>query len=454
MRRHFRRAGAGGRLLLQTAPSLAGQKARLGGASAQAVGARLSRFRAGRATRWRCALPVTTPRVHRQYAPEGQEARAVYEAMEQARCESIGARRDVGSGRQPFRHARRALRARRLCRRDRALRGAAGRCAGADRARKAHRPDAAPLRRSPWWICGAAGSRIAARMRSTACSRASTARRISPPASRSLLAALDLAEDIGEENEDLDEDQQPEGGEDQSSENSSGESEEMEGEDTAEAQESEMPGSEEEMGESEAGDTYADAFPGPERAMRRPRMPARRSVPTSLSATSRTPITRSSPTRFDEVVLAEDLCETAELDRLRAFLDKQLVNLQGAVSRLANRLQRRLMGAAEPVLGFRSGKRALARPRPACRGSLSIRCSRSPSSRRRTPTSATPSSRCSLDNSGSMRGASDHGCGGVCRHSRPHAGALRREGGDPRPSPRARGRAASRARRGSAPTSR
>ena len=46
---------------------------------------------------------------------------------------------------------------------------------------------------------------------------------------------------------------------------------------------------------------------------------------------------------FDEEILAEELCEEAELDRLRAFLDKQLSHLQGAVGRLANRLQRRLM---------------------------------------------------------------------------------------------------------------
>src|SRR5690606_31421462 len=39
----------------------------------------------------------------------------------------------------------------------------------------------------------------------------------------------------------------------------------------------------------------------------------------------------------------EELCDEEELDRLRAFLDKQLANLQGIVGRLANRLQRRLM---------------------------------------------------------------------------------------------------------------
>ena len=38
---------------------------------------------------------------------------------------------------------------------------------------------------------------------------------------------------------------------------------------------------------------------------------------------------------FDETITAEELCDEAELDRLRAFLDKQLAHLQGAVGRLA-----------------------------------------------------------------------------------------------------------------------
>ncbi|MBX7495395.1 cobaltochelatase subunit CobT [Qipengyuania sp. 6B39] len=48
-------------------------------------------------------------------------------------------------------------------------------------------------------------------------------------------------------------------------------------------------------------------------------------------------------TRFDEVVEAPELCDNEELDRLRAYLDSQLAGLQGIVTRLANRLQRRLM---------------------------------------------------------------------------------------------------------------
>lgn len=48
-------------------------------------------------------------------------------------------------------------------------------------------------------------------------------------------------------------------------------------------------------------------------------------------------------TQFDEVVAATDLCDDEELGRLRAYLDQQLVHLQGIVTKLANRLQRRLM---------------------------------------------------------------------------------------------------------------
>mgnify|MGYP001242956947 CR=1 FL=1 len=47
-------------------------------------------------------------------------------------------------------------------------------------------------------------------------------------------------------------------------------------------------------------------------------------------------------TDFDEEIRAEDLADPAELDRLRAYLDQQLEPLKGAVSRLANKLQRRL----------------------------------------------------------------------------------------------------------------
>lgn len=47
-------------------------------------------------------------------------------------------------------------------------------------------------------------------------------------------------------------------------------------------------------------------------------------------------------TQFDEIIKATDLCDAEELERLRNFLDQQLVQMQGVVARLANRLQRLL----------------------------------------------------------------------------------------------------------------
>ncbi|MFA5601965.1 MAG: cobaltochelatase subunit CobT, partial [Phenylobacterium sp.] len=48
-------------------------------------------------------------------------------------------------------------------------------------------------------------------------------------------------------------------------------------------------------------------------------------------------------TAHDEVVAAEELCDPEELTRLRAYLDQQLASLSNVVSRLANRLQRKLL---------------------------------------------------------------------------------------------------------------
>ncbi len=47
--------------------------------------------------------------------------------------------------------------------------------------------------------------------------------------------------------------------------------------------------------------------------------------------------------KFDEVIGAAELCDEEELTRLRAYLDAQLKGLQSIVTKLANRLQRRLM---------------------------------------------------------------------------------------------------------------
>ena len=65
--------------------------------------------------------------------------------------------------------------------------------------------------------------------------------------------------------------------------------------------------------------------------------------PQPQSQERRGPDYKAYTTRFDEIVDADALCDPDELQRLRDYLDKQLLNLSSVVARLANRLQRRLM---------------------------------------------------------------------------------------------------------------
>ena len=107
-------------------------------------------------------------------------------------------------------------------------------------------------------------------------------------------------------------------------------------------------------------------------------------------------------TRFDEVVEATELCDEDELNRLRAYLDQQLVHLQGAVTKLANRLQRRLMAQQSRSWDFDLEEgmldaARLARVVTAPGHSLSYKMERDTEFRDTVVTLL-------LDNSGSMRG--------------------------------------------------
>src|SRR5436305_3928193 len=155
-----------------------------------------------------------------------------------------------------------------------------------------------------------------------------------------LLDCLDMGEDRssesdeedGEEGEDRN--QKDEAGQDGEASDSA-ESEQMTAE--AEASADELPDSASEAVDAPATEMADDAeMADSETAAEpwRPRQP--RNEP-------RGPDYRPFTARFDEVVGAEELCEPEELDRLRGYLDKQLSHLQGVVARLANRLQRLLL---------------------------------------------------------------------------------------------------------------
>jgi cobaltochelatase CobT len=98
---------------------------------------------------------------------------------------------------------------------------------------------------------------------------------------------------------------------------------------------------------SEGAQEAADAPPGDEpddSEMVDAEEPAEASRPPSAREAQRDlSAYKAYTTKFDETIAAEDLCDAEELDRLRAYLDKQLANLHNVVGRLANRLQRRLL---------------------------------------------------------------------------------------------------------------
>ncbi|WP_137897916.1 cobaltochelatase subunit CobT [Sphingomonas sp. 2SG] len=143
------------------------------------------------------------------------------------------------------------------------------------------------------------------------------------------------ADEGGSEDEGTDEQQQDEGEEDQEQEGGQGEGEV---DARGEAQESDSDDGEgEEFGDQSMDDLDGEPGDDGDEGMQ----PVRPNRPNSdfMPQFEYKPWT----TQFDEVVAATDLCDAEELARLRGYLDQQLAHLQSAVSKLANRLQRRLM---------------------------------------------------------------------------------------------------------------
>ena len=144
--------------------------------------------------------------------------------------------------------------------------------------------------------------------------------------------------DDGEGDDESGDEQEPEPGEDSDKTPEQGEGE---GEDS-EAQEDQTPGESDETGETEGSDAdYAendDEAPG-EAGDEAPLPPPGANAKEFQNVFNYKIFTQ----KFDEIVKASELCPPEELDQLRALLDKQLENLAGAVARLANKLQRRLM---------------------------------------------------------------------------------------------------------------
>ena len=292
-------------------------------------------------------LACHDPGVHRSRLPEGKNARAVFDAVEQARVEALGALRMSGVGENLA-----AMLEDRYHRgnyhevTDRADAPLEDAVALVVRERLTGKlpPKSGQKVVDLWrsWIEERAGDELE-RLSRTVDDQGSFADVV-----RDLIASLDMGDELGAESGEDDDDDSEAGNADESE----GASDESEGADAAAPQEVEASAEEAEAGEGESSEADAeDLMDDGEMSDTRDTGEARRS-PTPFSNLPPMIDYKAFTTRFDETVRAEDLCDTAELDRLRSYLDKQLANLQGAVGRLANRLQRRLMAQQNRAWDF------------------------------------------------------------------------------------------------------
>ena len=301
---------------------------------------------------WADSLALTAAchdvKLHSRIAPKSGPARSVFEAMERARVEAFGANRMPGMAanltarvEDQYAHGRFADVTERT---DAPLEDALALLVR-ERLTGAAPPESAKAMVDLWrpWVEERAGKTLA-RLNKVADDQALFGREL-----RDMLKTLDLAEELAEgEQEESDEEQEKseESGEqgqdeqqqgddsqDQAAEDERGEGEEGEPTDAAQdadAQEFDADSDSEEMAESrEPWRPNTNVLNDPESF--------------GYKVFSR---------QHDEEISAEDLSTPDELERLRAFLDKELRNLQSVVARLANKLQRKLMAQQNRAWDF------------------------------------------------------------------------------------------------------
>jgi cobaltochelatase CobT len=293
-------------------------------------------------------LACHDPAVHRRLLPGGQQARAVFDAVEQARVEAIGARRMLG-----VKNNLAAMID------DRFHRGKFDEIT--DRAD-------APIEEALSMIV---------RERLTGQAPPPAAKKIvelwRPFIEERIGKGLDKLEkvvenqrrfgdavhdlldqlDMGEDRSSSDEEEEGEEGEQERRKDETGEQGEA-----ADSEEMEKMSMEDAEASADASETAEEAVDAPaadmddDSEMGESETAAEPWRPRNRPNEPRGPDYKPFTMRFDETIAAEDLCEPEELDRLRGYLDKQLSHLQGVVARLANRLQRRLMAQQNRAWDF------------------------------------------------------------------------------------------------------
>jgi cobaltochelatase CobT len=295
----------------------------------------------GHADSYALKLACHNDKLHRRLMPEGLDARKVFEAVEQARCDAIGANRMMGVASN--------LDAMLEDRYRRASLAEVNDIANApmedalamlvrERLTGQKPPESAQKLTDLWRgnLEGRAGKTL-----DTLATRIEDQQAFARLV-REMLVDLGMieADAQGSDDEDKDDKDQDDAGDQDPQEGESGAAEENDGFDL---EETEALSDDENEGAQEAADAPAGDFPEDEDMVDGDE-PADASRPPVHKDDPRLASTyKAYTTKFDETIAAEELCDAEELERLRAYLDKQLNNLQGVVGRLANRLQRRLL---------------------------------------------------------------------------------------------------------------
>lgn len=277
--------------------------------------------------------------LHNYYAPTGETARAIYDALEQTRVEAVGCTRMPGvatniSAMLEERYRRNNF-ANMTERDDVPLEDAIALMAR-ERIAHIHIPKSAKKAVDLWrnWIELKVGLNLNQLEDVIDDQQAFT------NVVHDLLSTLDMLDGAGENQSpsETDDDNQEDAGQQKADENNDGDAT-----DTNADADDHASGEEEEEGETEANQFDAEALLDDTQEADFEEDGSIKPIPLPLSNIPSTIDYKVYTREFDEIILAEELCDIAELDRLRGFLDKQIQHLQGAVLRLANKLQRRLM---------------------------------------------------------------------------------------------------------------
>ncbi|MGE7369677.1 cobaltochelatase subunit CobT [Neorhizobium sp. NPDC001467] len=322
-------------------PGMAGERIRLPEISKRPTAHELAVTR-GLGDSMALRLACHDTNIHASMAPQGSDARAIFDAVEQARVESIGSLRMAGmaaniGSMNSEKYAKANFTG--VERQEDAPIGEAMAMLVREKLTGVAPPESAGKVLDLWrpFIEQNASSDLD-NLKSVIDDQQAFAKLV-----RHMLSSMQMAEDYGDEESEPEElENQSEEEQARSNETENEEVEEEAGSDAAPAEQSQAAEDEMDDGEMDGAEISDDDMS--EESDEHSETPGETKRPNSPFDDFNEKVDyKIFIKEFDEEITAEELCDEAELDRLRAFLDKQLAHLQSAVGRLANRLQRRLM---------------------------------------------------------------------------------------------------------------